>query len=82
MFLSLAGWPHVGIFNDSATYLYPSLGGSSGRLWFVPLVFWLAGSNGSRVVVQTVVGAGCWLVLAAAVAGPSPLAPPGWCCSG
>ncbi|MGH9088571.1 MAG: hypothetical protein ACRDYZ_10775 [Acidimicrobiales bacterium] len=66
--LSLTGRPHVAIFNDSATYLVPSFTGSSGRLWFVPVLYWLAGSDGARVVLQTVVGTCCWLALAAVLA--------------
>lgn len=69
LFLSLVGQPHVAVFNDSVTYLHPSLMGSTGRLWFVPALYWLAVSDEGRVVLQTVVGIGCWLALAAAAAG-------------
>ena len=68
LFLSFWGQPHSVRFNDSATYMTVSLTGSSGRLWFVPLVFRLAGGDVGRVVLQTLVGVACWCALAEQVA--------------
>jgi len=68
LFLSFWGQPHSVRFNDSATYMTVSFTGSSGRLWFVPLVFRLAGDDIGRVVLQTLVGVACWCLLAEQVA--------------
>jgi hypothetical protein len=68
LFLSFWGQPHSVRFNDSATYMTVSFTGSSGRLWFVPLMFRLAGDDVWRVVLQTFVGVACWCLLAGQVA--------------
>ncbi|HEY5244712.1 MAG TPA: hypothetical protein VIJ60_03510 [Acidimicrobiales bacterium] len=68
LFLSFWGQPHSVRFNDSATYMTVSFTGSSGRLWFVPLMFRLAGDDTWRVVLQTLVGVACWCLLAEQVA--------------
>jgi hypothetical protein len=66
--LSLARTPHViDNFPDSHTYLTLSFLGHAERLWTVPLLYYVGGTGVGRVVLQTVIGAFCWIALAVQV---------------
>jgi hypothetical protein len=63
--LSLARTPRViDNFPDSHTYLTLSFLGHAERLWTVPLLYYVGGTDAGRVLLQTVIGALCWIALA------------------
>jgi len=63
--LSCVGTPRViDDFPDSHTYLTISFLGHADRLWTVPVVYFFGGSSAGRVILQTLIGIGCWIALA------------------
>ena len=62
--LSWTRSPHVfDNFPDSHTYLTISFLGHAERLWTIPVLYYFGGSSAGRVVLQTVIGAICWIAL-------------------
>src|ERR1700733_10441607 len=62
--LSWAATPHVfDQFPDSHTYLTISFLGHAERLWTIPVAYFAGGTSAGRVVLQTLIGVGCWVAL-------------------
>jgi hypothetical protein len=63
--MSLTSAPHViDNFPDSHTYLTLSFLGHAERLWTIPLLYSFGQTEYGRVILQSVIGAACWICLA------------------